>query len=41
EEAEILEYSFLFVLIPLFSPLAWYYNYLYSHSGYRFSDKLH
>ena len=27
---EVLECSFLFVLIPLFSPLAWYYNYLYS-----------
>ncbi len=27
---EVLEYSFLLVLIPLFSPLAWYYNYLYS-----------
>ncbi len=27
---EVLEYSFLFVLIPLFSPLAWYYNYIYS-----------
>ena len=27
---EILEFSFLLVLIPLFSPLAWYYNYLYS-----------
>lgn len=27
---EVLEYSFLFVLIPLFSPLAWYYTYLYS-----------
>ncbi|HEA65045.1 MAG TPA: DUF2029 domain-containing protein [Candidatus Aminicenantes bacterium] len=27
---EVLEYSFLFVLIPLFSPLAWNYNYLYS-----------
>ncbi len=27
---EVLEYSFLFVVIPLFSPLAWYYNYLYS-----------
>lgn len=27
---EILEFSFLFVLIPLFSPLAWNYNYLYS-----------
>ena len=30
KKPEILEYSFLFVLIPLFSPLAWYYNYLYS-----------
>ena len=27
---EILESSFLFILIPLFSPLGWYYNYLYS-----------
>lgn len=27
---EVLESSFLFILIPLFSPLAWYYNYLYS-----------
>jgi hypothetical protein len=27
---EILEMSFLFVLIPLFSPLGWYYNYLYA-----------
>jgi hypothetical protein len=30
KKPEVLEYSFLFVLIPLFSPLAWYYNYLYS-----------
>ncbi|NIM57520.1 MAG: DUF2029 domain-containing protein [Candidatus Aminicenantes bacterium] len=30
DKPEVLEYSFLFVLIPLFSPLAWYYNYLYS-----------
>jgi Glycosyltransferase family 87 len=27
---EILESSFLLILIPLFSPLGWYYNYLYS-----------
>ncbi|MGB8952481.1 MAG: glycosyltransferase family 87 protein [Candidatus Aminicenantales bacterium] len=27
---EILETSYLLVLIPLFSPLGWYYNYLYS-----------
>jgi hypothetical protein len=27
---EVLEFSFLLVLIPLFSPLGWYYNYLYS-----------
>ncbi|MBC8358098.1 MAG: DUF2029 domain-containing protein [Candidatus Aminicenantes bacterium] len=27
---EVLESSFLFILIPLISPLAWYYNYLYS-----------
>lgn len=27
---EVLESSFLFILIPLFSPLAWQYNYLYS-----------
>ncbi|NQT79235.1 MAG: DUF2029 domain-containing protein [Candidatus Aminicenantes bacterium] len=27
---EVLESSFLFILIPLLSPLAWYYNYLYS-----------
>ena len=30
KKPEVLEVSFLFVLIPLFSPLAWYYNYLYS-----------
>ncbi len=30
EKPEILEISYLFVLIPLFSPLAWYYIYLYS-----------
>ena len=30
DRPEVLEYSFLFALIPLFSPLAWYYNYLYS-----------
>lgn len=27
---EILEVAFLLLLIPLFSPLGWYYNYLYS-----------
>jgi len=27
--SEITELAFLFVLIPLFSPLGWYYNYLY------------
>jgi hypothetical protein len=27
---EVLESSFLFILIPLFSPQAWHYNYLYS-----------
>jgi hypothetical protein len=27
---EVLEVSFLFILIPLFSPIGWYYNYLYS-----------
>jgi hypothetical protein len=27
---EVLDVAFLFVLIPLFSPLGWYYNYLYS-----------
>lgn len=30
KEPEILEFSFLLILIPLFSPLAWYYNYIYS-----------
>ncbi len=30
KEPEALESSYLFILIPLFSPLAWYYNYLYS-----------
>jgi hypothetical protein len=30
KEPEVLEFSYLFILIPLFSPLAWYYNYLYS-----------
>lgn len=30
KEPEILEFSFLLILIPLFSPLAWYYNYFYS-----------
>jgi hypothetical protein len=30
EKAEVLEASYLFILIPLFSPLGWYYNYLYS-----------
>jgi len=28
--AEVLEASFLLVLIPFFSPLGWYYNYLYA-----------
>ena len=28
-QPEVLESSFLFVLIPLFSPLSWTYNYLY------------
>jgi len=27
--SEVTELAFLFVLIPLFSPLGWYYNYLY------------
>ena len=27
---EVLESAFLFIMIPLFSPLGWYYNYLYS-----------
>lgn len=30
KKPEVLEFSFLFTLIPLFSPLGWYYNYLYS-----------
>jgi len=30
KEPEVLEFSYLFILIPFFSPLAWYYNYLYS-----------
>lgn len=30
ERPEVLEASFLFILIPLLSPLGWYYNYLYS-----------
>jgi hypothetical protein len=30
KEPELLEFSYLFILIPLLSPLAWYYNYLYS-----------
>lgn len=30
KEPEVLEFSYLFILIPLLSPLAWYYNYLYS-----------
>lgn len=30
ERPETLEVSFLFSLIPLFSPLGWYYNYLYA-----------
>ncbi|MFP4081865.1 MAG: glycosyltransferase family 87 protein [Candidatus Aminicenantes bacterium] len=29
-DPEVLEFSFLLILIPLFSPLGWYYNYLYS-----------
>jgi len=28
-QPEVLEASFLFILIPLLSPLGWYYNYLY------------
>jgi hypothetical protein len=27
---EVLEVSFLFIMIPLLSPLGWYYNYLYA-----------
>ena len=30
KDSEVLEFSFLLVLFPLFSPLGWYYNYLYS-----------
>ncbi len=30
KKPDVLECSFLFVLIPLFSPLGWYYNYIYS-----------
>ena len=30
KKPEVLEFSFLFILIPFFSPLGWYYNYLYS-----------
>lgn len=30
KKPEVLEFSFLLVLIPLFSPLGWYYNYLHS-----------
>jgi len=30
ERPETLEAAFLFTLIPLFSPLGWYYNYLYA-----------
>ncbi len=30
ERPETLEVAFLFTLIPLFSPLGWYYNYLYA-----------
>ncbi|MCP2521125.1 glycosyltransferase 87 family protein, partial [SCandidatus Aminicenantes bacterium Aminicenantia_JdfR_composite] len=33
KNAEILESSILFILIPLLSPLGWYYNYLYSILG--------
>jgi hypothetical protein len=29
-QPETLEASFLLLLIPLFSPLGWYYNYLYA-----------
>ena len=28
--SEVLEAAFLLVLIPFFSPLGWYYNYLYA-----------
>jgi len=30
KKPEVLEFSFLFILIPLFSPLGWYYNYFFS-----------
>jgi hypothetical protein len=30
EKPEVLEASFLFILIPFLSPLGWYYNYLYA-----------
>lgn len=30
KQPEVLEFSFLFILIPLLSPLGWNYNYLYS-----------
>jgi hypothetical protein len=30
KKPEVLEFSFLFILIPFLSPLGWYYNYLYS-----------
>jgi len=30
KRAEVLESAFLFIIIPLFSPLGWNYNYLYS-----------
>lgn len=30
KDPEVLESAFLFILIPIFSPLGWYYNYLYS-----------
>ena len=33
QKPEILESSILFILIPLLSPLGWYYNYLYSILG--------
>ncbi len=29
-QPEVLESSFLFIMIPFFSPLSWYYNYLYA-----------
>ncbi len=30
EKPEVLEFSYLFILIPLLSPLGWNYNYLFS-----------